>query len=507
MANIKYVCLSDLHLGAHTALFTDTPSIDKANGAVSAGPLQKAFSEAMVATMAAYYPGEATPSPAGLVLLGDIFDFSLGTPRASIDTFTALLTSLKTAGAQTWFKQFAFVPGNHDHELWTATRLQNMVGTSRDLNKYQHTTSAFGVPSAQPVAALINQVLLDNGFFSGATTFYPNMGLASADKTKAVVLHHGHFIEQMYTVMSTLTAELNGSTDVPLDVETLEKLNGSWIDFVWSSDGDDGRLGADIRIGFEYLVTGREDIRLDHRLARLLAKTLVGRLPIPQTANMRKLTEIVAKAAVDSTVGQFGQMERFSYFQTLGADGRAGLTSYLSGPVRMQIEAELGMAAQTGGFATVTGPVVKDLTFIFGHTHKPFERRVIAPGFDTPPAVYNTGGWDLDMPMFGTKLGAAAVFIDDDLNVASLRLCDVPEQDGAAEGAPVAAVRVETADGVPDGNPLATRLNTALLTTSVQVAWTAFSAAADAAYRTKQAYILSRLRDEDRRDRKTGRVL
>jgi hypothetical protein len=145
------------------------------------------------------------------------------------------------------------------------------------------------------------------------------------------------------------------------------------------------------------------------------------------------------------------------------------------------------------------------VTFVFGHTHKPFQSRIVAPGFTKPPAIYNTGGWDLDMPMFGTRLGAAAVFIDDDLNVASLRLCDVPDEDGPAAGAPSRGVRVETADGTLSGNPLAQRLQSAV--TEVQPAWSSFSLAADQAYRIKQAYALALLREEDRLAHGGRRVL
>jgi hypothetical protein len=496
MANIKCICLSDLHLGAPSALLTDTPDLDEGGEPISASPLRDALSRALVATLGAFYGSEEAAARPTLVLLGDIFDFSLGTPKSSIDTFDAVLKSLATAGAQKWFTELVLVPGNHDHELWTATRLQNMVGTSIDLDRYTHTTPAFAPLSELPVAAIMDRVLDRNGF-SPARTYYPNMGLASKDRTRAVVLHHGHFIESMYRAMSILTAELDGSAASAQDVETLERLNGSWIDFVWSSDGDDGRLGVDVRAGFDYLLTGREDIRFDHRLARLVARTAMARLPVPQTAKVRHLTEVIARAAIDGIVGQYGQMERFSYFQTLGADGLAGLTSYLSGPVLTQIAEELGSAGPTAP--------VRDVTFVFGHTHKPFQSRIVAPGFTKPPAIYNTGGWDLDMPMFGTRLGAAAVFIDDDLNVASLRLCDVPDEDGPEAGSPSRGVRVETADGTLSGNPLAQRLQSAV--TEVQPAWSSFSLAADQAYRIKQAYALALLREEDRLARGGRRVL
>ncbi|MEZ5721113.1 MAG: hypothetical protein R3D59_05205 [Paracoccaceae bacterium] len=118
-----------------------------------------------------------------------------------------------------------------------------------------------------------------------------------------------------------------------------------------------------------------------------------------------------------------------------------------------------------------------------------------------PPAVYNSGGWDLDTPMFGTRLGAAALFIDDALNVASLRLCNVPQHDADATGPGAAPtpVHVATADG-PVGtpglvNPLADALDAALKATAGD--WSAFTKAAAAGYLDKQSFIVDRLRAGD----------
>ena len=131
MPSIKHICLSDLHLGAPTSLLTDTPGVgDGAYCAISAKDLRDAFSAAFVATLAALNKGNNPADAPCIVLMGDIFDLSLGTPRLAIDAFDALLKSLADAGARDQVGQFVFVPGNHDHELWTATRFHNMVGAS-----------------------------------------------------------------------------------------------------------------------------------------------------------------------------------------------------------------------------------------------------------------------------------------------------------------------------------------------------------------------------------------
>jgi hypothetical protein len=283
---------------------------------------------------------------------------------------------------------------------------------------------------------------------------------------------------------------LDGSARMPRDVETLEQQNSSWIDFVWSNFGDDGLLGKEARLGYDYLLTGREDVRFDRRLAAVLSRKLMAALPVPQTAMAQQWAGAAMNAMIEAMLGSYGQTDRFNYFVPLGADAAEGLNSYLSQMVIAQMEEE-----------HLPDPRKTDLTFIFGHTHKPFECRCPVPGFDRPPAVYNTGGWDLDMPMFGTLLGASAVFIDEDLNVASLRLCAVPESEGHAS----APVRVGTADGTADGNPLAERLKKALIPTSSL--WALFSAEATRAYRAKQAFIFASMAQADKRDKADRRAL
>jgi hypothetical protein len=79
----------------------------------------------------------------------------------------------------------------------------------------------------------------------------------------------------------------------------------------------------------------------------------------------------------------------------------------LCGPVATQATAEIGNPGE--------------VTFVFGHTHKPFvEERTMAT-FSSPVAVVNTGGWVVDAPQLSPLKGASLVLIDDQLNVASVR--------------------------------------------------------------------------------------
>ena len=61
---------------------------------------------------------------------------------------------------------------------------------------------------------------------------------------------------------------------------------------------------------------------------------------------------------------------------------------------------------------------------VYGHTHKPFETTRSAKGFGEPVHLANTGGWVVDTIDTNPLQGAAAVLVDEDLHVVSLRLYD-----------------------------------------------------------------------------------
>lgn len=486
MARVTHICLSDLHLGAETAILTDTTDF-------SADPLRQSLATALNATLDVLDRGKGQPSQPSLVLLGDIMDFSLGTPPLAISSFKKLLDAFQPLRDR--LGPTIFLPGNHDHELWTASRFNAMSKeTEAELKHHDHTTRAFSPPAAMPRATIMDD-LLQSRHFPGCATFYPNMGLQSPDGKKTVILHHGHFLESTYRVMSTLIGDLDGSSRMPESAEKLEQQNASWIDFFWSNFGDDGLLGKEVRLGYDYLLTGREDIRFDRRLAAVLSDKLLSALPIPQTAVAQQWAKAAVNAMIESLIGAYGQMDRFSYFVPLGADATSGLKSYLSQIVAAQ------MADEDKWGKDRNLPETREMTFIFGHTHKPFETRFPVPRYDRPPAVYNTGGWDLDMPIFGTRLGGSAVLIDEDLNVASLRLCAVP----ASEGQQSPPVSVQTADGTTRGNPLAERLENALQETTTL--WSHFATEATRAYNAKQAFIFTTMAQADKRDNHDRRAL
>ena len=74
-------------------------------------------------------------------------------------------------------------------------------------------------------------------------------------------------------------------------------------------------------------------------------------------------------------VPRIAKLERSVPSVPLTPRGEKGLGEYLDGPLRLQLRRERNES------------VPRDLTFVFGHTHKPFERVVSRPLFPGPPGT------------------------------------------------------------------------------------------------------------------------
>ena len=65
----------------------------------------------------------------------------------------------------------------------------------------------------------------------------PEPGHRAYASTAVVVMHHGHFVERLYRIMSGLD-DIFDRPQASRTVVDLESDNAGWIDFFWSSEGD-----------------------------------------------------------------------------------------------------------------------------------------------------------------------------------------------------------------------------------------------------------------------------
>jgi hypothetical protein len=144
-------------------------------------------------------------------------------------------------------------------------------------------------------------------------------------------------------------------------------------------------------------------------------------------------------------VSRVATSERGTPTVALTAAGRAGLRSYLEGPVRGQLRQQLGH-------------VPEEVTFVYGHTHKPFVDQWSVPGFPAPVYIANTGGWVVDTATPAPVQAGVAVLVNENLDAASLQFYRQ-----SPESAPVPVQLLPPAGGQPSAwhSELAARIDPA----------------------------------------------
>jgi hypothetical protein len=243
--------------------------------------------------------------------------------------------------------------------------------------------------------------LREKGF--AVNVAYPNFGVLSRDSQKCVVFHHGHFIDPLYTLMSRLKTLAFPDHEMPNHTWDLEQENHAWIDFFWSTMGLSGEFGEDMEYVYEKM---RDKEALDAFLSEF-AKRLGNRYNLPgwdwaTVKLIEKISHSIAAKAMETERNMMGE--------PLSRQGKKGLVEYLQHPLRAQILRER------------RGNMPLDVSFVFGHTHKPFKRDMKIKGYAGGVEVYNTGGWVVDTVEPEPLHGASIALVDERLNTAAIRM-------------------------------------------------------------------------------------
>lgn len=463
MRQLEFVVLSDLHLGAGYSLLTGSTLDGAAEPERSSHTLT-----ALAVGLRDAVRRVAGSSQPRLVLLGDVFEMSFATPQQSGAAFQRFVEAMWAEPA-VFADEIVYVPGNHDHRMWRMIRDTAYLDAVRS-----HAVGALppdlvvtdlGDPSMVD-AALVTALAQDVKPSLTARAGYPNIGLSAG--SDAVVLHHGHYAEATYRAMSKV-AEVMTGRPTSTDLRELELLNGPWIDFGWSETGDEAVLGRGLFLTYEQLMDPAATHALVQRVATRLITAAARFAPVaPGTTfeadGFSVTVQGLTEGLLDIVLDRGTSNERNSGRSVLSDDARAGVRDYVAGAVRDQLR-----RSGWDGDLERPGPDAGRLSFVFGHTHKPFQAEMIVPGFTRPVHVWNTGGWVVDHPGLSPAQGAAAVFVDSDANVASLRLFNDPVNDE------MRPVRAEGCHGPDDRrNPLLASLSEAVDRTAD--GWAAFSA-------------------------------
>ncbi|MFN7999233.1 MAG: metallophosphoesterase [Bryobacteraceae bacterium] len=399
MLNINYVCLSDLHLGEEDSLLTDFEDVSRPS------PVLQQLAECLAELLRQNQPG-VKPT---LVLAGDVLDLALCAVPQTLATFEQFIRTMMPSGGEL-FRDIIYVPGNHDHHMWQSAREAQYLNYLAGLDAGSTIQPPWDTTKAMPdlagkdrlVSGMATAVarrlphLAKRGF--EVLTAYPHFG--KRDNNRAVIFHHGHFIEPAYRFFSTLASLFFPEQPPPPDVYTLEKENSAWIDFFWSTMGSCGRIGADVETIYE---ASADEQRL-HCLTDTLAHSIAMKYPVPEWAP-RALREWVLRAVLNEAAkGMAKGLERrpAGSDAMLGPEAAQGLRWYITEMIRRQLEQETGFRPES-------------LTLVFGHTHKPFVE------LRDSDRILNTGGWVVDTPEPQPLHGASAVLVSEDLSAVAIR--------------------------------------------------------------------------------------
>lgn len=209
-ASPNIIVISDLHLGAPSSLLAISSVSDR---------LAETLEQC----------GDIT----AFVLLGDILDLTRAAGADAWNEASRFLGRLFGRVART--ASIYYVPGNHDHHLWTL--LVEQKGLVRPLERTLDGPGATGRRSA-----VLNQVEWVGHFGPDDETFahalfpsvardrvqvwYPFLPLPLKDRV--LFAHHGHYFDPRITPLATsVAARYKG------DVGKVEECNAAWIEGLW----------------------------------------------------------------------------------------------------------------------------------------------------------------------------------------------------------------------------------------------------------------------------------
>lgn len=395
-SEIRYLCLSDLHLGASSSLLT---RIDD-SGRRRASDILRHFTVCLRILALHHSTGGRRPV---LLLNGDILELALARMEDALGVFQEFMELLFPQGEPDAFaRTIVYLPGNHDHHIWELAREEEF--TRRVASRAKNAQSFHTLPATAPsgLASSLLEAALPP-WLQGRNPVlirvrYPNLALGGPERT--VIVHHGHFTEKIYYQISYLRDLIFPGRYPAQTVEDIEAENFAWIDFLWSTLGRSGQAGRDLELLYEKAQDEAEIEKLIYRFAT----NVTARHHPPSILDRLKafFVYLLIRTAERTLVGTEVRQTK----TPLSRSSWKTLLRYVSGPVQAEIK--------NGGVAS------EPLTFIFGHTHKPFQESRSIRDMTLPASILNSGGWVIETPSPTPSVGADVIVIDRSLRAHSI---------------------------------------------------------------------------------------
>lgn len=401
--NLLFVSLSDLHLGEEDSVLTNLAVGKPVPQPRGPGPCMLALVNYLHAVKYSLNEGKTIPF---LILNGDILELATSTYPISTTYFRLLLAEL---AKHNLFDRVVYLPGNHDHGLWTIIRdthfIESLRRRSIHLQKLnvEHRTQ-LSIPCESTLLTLLASNLPMQIIGPPILVANPSFRLQSW-QGHDYLFHHGHLFENVYKFLSLLRdrlmkdASLKELTSKPLRerVGELEQENWPWIDFVWSGFARAGRVGHTMEDIYELLSKPQGASKLIERVGNILRTELDIKF-VPEGLEDDIFRFIITKALKKGGVGSDERADRekppFEGNEDLKEMIRRFLSHYMT---RELLEEGLH-------------PVTDRSCFVFGHTHKPFlaELKDDDSSFGTT-TIINSGGWVIESEKYWPNHGPGIV--------------------------------------------------------------------------------------------------
>lgn len=363
---IKYIVLSDLHLGEEDSLFTPT---EKGNHNLL---------QAFCASLQSLVDVNSNREKPTLILNGDILGLSFSTYQESLTVFDNFIESV--VSTHNICDQIAYIPGNHDHHIW------QLAMESQYRRSLESRSSKEPIPAMKRITSPLYREGIRSEFIEAFINksnhsnlklkiLYPNMIIPPMENNHDYILiHHGHFAEKTYQFISESLQSLYPKESVPTSLNELEAENGAWINFAFSELGRSGAAGEK----FEKLMNTLSSIEMFDSESGELSENVALALDYPYIP-FHSAEKFLTRRLIQNIANKI-RSERYQAETVCSVDAMNGLTEYLEDYCKKQM--------------SVIGWNGEATTLIWSHTHKPFSRKTCTASWDQLKVI-NTGGWVL----------------------------------------------------------------------------------------------------------------
>ncbi|MHC4072784.1 MAG: metallophosphoesterase [Planctomycetota bacterium] len=400
--NLLFVSMSDLHLGEEDSVLTNLSLGEPVPQPNGPGPCMLALVNYFHAIKGELNQGKPIPY---LILNGDILELATSTYPISTTYFRLFLTEL---AKRKLFDRLIYLPGNHDHSLWSLIRDTHFVKCLSQQSeisgqlKVEHITQ-LSIPRQSPLLSLLASNLPMQIISPSLLVANPSFRLQSL-KGHDFLFHHGHLLEDIYKFLTLLRdrlikdVSLSELKEKPLrdKIGELEGENWPWIDFVWSGFVRAGKVGYTMEDIYELLRKPEGMRKLIKRIGDVLRTEF--NIPIIPEKYEDDIFRFIMKKALEK--GGVGSDERADHEKPAFSENLKSMTCRFMYHYMKQELSDEGLR-----------PATDQSHFIFGHTHKPFLGKLQddESGFGTITVV-NSGGWVIESDGYLPKHAPGIVF-------------------------------------------------------------------------------------------------